>query len=278
MPAIRRQIKKITYAIIYAVLLVLVLLLFIVPQISSWRGDQADSDPLPTASILVESIDAVTHQDTVDIVARIRNPNPRDGVPRYTVVFVLVNKQGEEINRIPKQTYLLPGSLNYIATLDVPLTSALDKVKLETTEEPVFAKLSVSDAVPNFNSFLREREIRTFGADRFEIQKGLVSNRSALGYRDVDVTGVAFDAAGKVVGVSTTFIGEFQVGDQREFTLQWPAPRTPTQRVIVLPSANIYEPDNILDVVGDPDRLREPSGVSEDSAESGPGEEPGLTL
>jgi hypothetical protein len=94
------------------------------------------------------------------------------------------------------------------------------------------------------------------GTGAVETQKGIITNTSTLGFRRVDVTGVAFDANNKVVGIGKTFIGEFMVGEQREFTLEWPAPITPTQRVVILPTTNIFNEDNILSAQGDPGLLR----------------------
>ena len=256
MPAIRRNIKKGTYAGLFGIILVILIAFLILPQLKIWGQNIGDSGPLPEL-IKVESINAVRHGGSIDIVAQVRNPNPRDGVPDYTVTFVLLNESGDEIQRIPRDTYLLPGSLNYIAALDIELSSELDQVTVETTEQPVFNKLEESASPPSFTSFLRSRNLRKIGDQEFEVQKGIVTNRGTLGYKQVDVTGVAFNISGEVIGVSTTFIGEFKVGEQREFTLQWPAPSSETERVIVLPSANIYEEDNILEVSGDPDQLRD---------------------
>jgi len=267
MPAIRRTVKKATYATVFLSIIAFIIGLVIIPRILSSRIGAPPAPPIE--SILVESVDTVLHAETIDIIARVRNPNPRDGVPEYTVEFVLLDSADKEIGRIPKKTYLLPGSLNYIAALDVTSPPNLARVKAETTAQPNFTKLQETSDAPSFNTFLRSREIRDIGERRFEVQKGVVTNRGTLGYRDVDVTGVALDSNGKVVGVSTTFIGEFQVSDQREFTLQWPEPTTPTERVVVLPAANIYLEDNILHLRGDPNRLRESTGSSEEDPGSG---------
>lgn len=270
MPAIRRQVKKATYAGLYGIFAVIILALVILPQLSLFSRNFGRSSEPPPELIQVENINVIRHGGTLDVVAEVRNPNPRYGVPEYTAVFVLLDAADQEIQRIPKDTYLLPGSLNYIAALDIPISPTLDHISIETTDEPIFNKLPTTASAPSFTSFLRNRTITTLGGRQLEVQKGVATNRSTLGYKLVDVTGVAFDVDGNVVGVSTTFIGRFQVGEQREFTLQWPAPISPTDRVIVLPSTNIYDEDNILEVVGDPDRLRETN--VEDIEELNPGD------
>lgn len=256
MLAIRRTIKKTTYAIIFGLLIAVPTTFAIVPGIVRWRQRQALPPPARPAAVQVESVDAVVHADSVDVVARIRNPNPRAGVPEFIVTFVLLDEANSEIERLQKQTYLLPGSLNYIAALDIPLSAALAQVRVETPPAPEFITLPESIAPPSFNSFLRSRTERRVGQEAVEIQKGIVTNTSTLGFQQVDVTGVAFGADGKVVGIGQTFIGKFAVGEQREFTIEWPKPTSPTERVIILPGTNIYQDENILRPAGDPSQLR----------------------
>lgn len=217
------------------------------------------AQPLPSAApvaIRVESVDTVPHPGSIDIIARVRNPNPRAGVAEFVVTFILLDAQGQEVRRIDEQTYLLPGSLNYIAALHVPLTVPITQVKVELPSQPLFSTPPAALATPTFNSFPRELTTRTIGQATIEVQKGVVANTSTAGFRQVDITGVAFDAEGKVIGIGKTFIGQFKVGEQREFTLQWPKPAAGTARVIILPAANIFQADNILRTVGDPSQLR----------------------
>jgi len=244
MPALRRVTKQIAYAAGTGLVLFSLLLLIILP-------------PLPKQSIIVESVDTVLHEQAVDAVARIRNPNPRDGIARYTVVFVLENELQTEISRIPVETYLLPGNVRYVAILNVPRPDGLRRIRVETPAEPDFTSVPDSELVPSFNSFLRDRTRKVIGSQPVEEQHGIVTNRSRVGYGTVDLIGVAFDSSDRVVGISQTFIGELLVAEPREFTLQWPEPAVATERVIVIPTTNIFNRANIIGPRGDPSRLRE---------------------
>ncbi|MFH1353708.1 MAG: hypothetical protein ABIH36_00280 [bacterium] len=256
MLSLRRTVKKTTYALVFLSIIFVVLAVFIVPRLPFLHRSTGPGQLVQPESVVIESIDTVSHDDSVDIVARVRNPNPRAGIPEYTIIFVLYDEAGRELNRIKETTYLLPGSLNYLAQLEIVTSSPVARVAIETPEQPVFAAVPVSISPPTFNSFLRGRTTRPLGDKQVEIQKGIVTNTGALSWRHVDITGVAFDAEDKVVGIGKTFIGEFNVGQQREFTIEWPAPTTPTQRVIVLPATNVFKEDNILNVTGDPGLLR----------------------
>lgn len=256
MPALKRITKQTTYLVLYVIIFTLIISFVVVPNIGLFTRNRDREAPPPREAVVIESVDPVIHSGSVDIVARVRNPNPNAGVASYDLTFILVDNEGNEIKRYAKNTYLLPGSLNYIPLLDIPATSDLAKVNVEAPTDINYVDLPPNVSAPTFNSFLQARRIRTIGTEIVEEQKGIVTNTGTLGYRHVEVTGVAFSSSGEVIGVSTTFMGQLQVGEGREFTLQWPAPSTPTERVIVIPTTNVYEPDNILDVKGDPGQLR----------------------
>lgn len=261
MIAVRRVIKQGVYAALGLGLIALAFFIVVLPSMDFFRRDPAISPP-PRESIIIESVDTIAHEGTIDLIARVRNPNPRAGVPHYTLVFILLDEAGQEITAISQPTYLLPGSLKYVAVLDVAVTKPIGRVRVEQPADPVFTTVNLDSALPSFSSFLRERTIKDLGNQRYEVQVGMVTNAGNFGYRHVDIVGIGFDAANNVVGVGKTFAGELKAGEQREFTLQWPKPFTDTAKVIVLPDTNIYSEDNILSVSGDPGRLREQPTVT----------------
>ncbi len=261
MISIRRLIKRLVYILLGLGLVALAIALIIIPSLNLFRRPPTAPPPL-RESIVIESVDTIPHDGTIDIIARVRNPNPSAGVPDYTLTFKLIDAAGQEITTISQPTYLLPGSLKYVAALDVAVTTPIERVRVEQTADPVFTTVDLESALPSFSSFLRERTLRNIGNERFEIQIGRVTNAGNFGYRRVDVIGIGFDAQDNVVGVGKTFVGELRAGEQREFTLQWPEPITATAKVIVLPDTNIYREDNILPVTGDPARLREQATIA----------------
>lgn len=254
MAILRRTIKQIIYATIFLSTISLFIFLVLLPYLNIFQEGPIEPPPV-RESIVVESIDAIVHEGTVDVVARVRNPNPRAGIPEYTVTFVLLDTEGNEIKSISENTYLLPGSLKYVAVLDIAISAELDRVRVDQPADPIF--VDSTQSIPTFNSFLRGRTIKNVNKRRIEVQKGIVTNTGNLGFRRVDISGVAFNAHEKVIGIGKTFIGELQTGEQREFTMQWPKPFSNTTKVIVLPDTNIYKKDNMLPITGDPGRLRE---------------------
>jgi len=226
--------------------------------------DAPPPNPTPKVDpITVEEVTPIQHAPvgigasrTVDLVARLRNPNPRAGVSDYRVTFVLKDQFGKEIGRESASTYLLPGTVQHILKLNVTVSQALGNVELLLPEDPSFTTIPASVSLPRFTSFLRERTIKSIGDITIEEQKGIVTNASNLDWQFVEIVGLALNANGDTVGVGQTFVGELKIGEQREITLQWPAPTSPTSRVLIFPTTNIYREENIIRAIGDPGLLR----------------------
>lgn len=223
------------------------------------------SPPPPPAVLLpkplvIEQVAAVRHGKTVDLVARLRNPNTDLGIRSVTGTFHMLADDGTELAAQQQTTYLLPGMLQYLIALDVSSPGYFTKVEL-TLSEPVTATISSTLTLPSFATFLRERTQFKSGDRLIEKQIGILRNTSSLDWERIEVIGVALDDRDTIVGVSKTFLGALD-GDpqhgnpQLEFTLEWPVPARPTQRVIIWPTTNIFEETNIIKVIGDPASLR----------------------
>jgi len=107
-----------------------------------------------------------------------------------------------------------------------------------------------------FNLFLRDRTSSLIGQTATDIQKGVVTNASTFDWQRVEVVAVAVNDQGEIIAVGQTFVGKLLVGEQREFTVQWPKPTQAISRVIALPSTNIFREDNFVKIIGDPSLLR----------------------
>src|SRR5687768_2273028 len=94
----QRHIKQMYYGggclIFVAVFFMLAVFLIVRP---SFEPGPPTPSPTPQyEDIVVEQVNSVRHGDLIDVVARIRNPNPRAGTGRYVVTFVLVDSDGNE--------------------------------------------------------------------------------------------------------------------------------------------------------------------------------------
>lgn len=255
---VRRLRKQITYAVIYGIFW-LVVVGVPVMLMSQPQGSRPAPPAAPTAApqpITVQSVDVIHHERSVDVVARLNNPNAHMGVVHYPVSFILLDSTGTEIARAPIASHVLPGSVQYISALNIPVESPVSKVVLETPKAPTYAHVSSTMTLPSFSTFLREQTTRSVGGQNLTEQKGIVTNSGTLDWQYVEVTAVALDAADRPVGVGTTFVGRLTSGEQREFTVQWPASGVPAVRVVTVATTNIFKEDNIIRAVGDPALLR----------------------
>lgn len=260
MPAVYRLLKQIGYGALYVVLATLL----ISGVVILIRRAYVQPTPPPAAALpsplRIEQVEAVRHGKTVDLVARLRNPNTEFGIRSVTGTFHLITDDGTELATHNEKTYLLPGMIQYLVALDVPSPGSFAKVEL-TLSEPITATIPSTLILPSFAAFPRERTQFKTGDRLLEKQTGILRNTSNLNWERIEVIGVALDERDTVVGVSKTFLGALdsdpQNGDpQLEFSLQWPAPARPTSRVIIWPTTNIFEETNIIKVIGNPNSLR----------------------
>ncbi len=254
----KRLRKQITYAALYGIFW-LVIIGVPVLLIAEPGDPRPTPTPAPTVTpqpISVQSVEVIQHERSVDVVARLHNPNARLGIVHYPVTFILRDNAGQEARRVTVNSHILPGSVQYIAALNIATEGPLSKVTLETPESPTYASLPVNITLPSFTTFLREQATRSVGGQSITEQKGVVTNSSSLDWQHVEVTALAVDANDRALGVGTTFVGRLTSGEQREFTIQWPAASQPIARVITLATTNIFKEDNIIRAVGDPALLR----------------------
>lgn len=256
--ALRRLRKQITYAALYVSFWLLVIggpiVFFTRP---------AQPRPVPSlapaatpAPINIQSIEVIHHASTVDMVARLHNPNAREGIAHYPVTFILFDTANVEIARVLVTSHILPGGIQYISALNIPVDRPAARVVLDTPPEPRYTNLASTITLPSFSTSLLDRSARLVGGQEIIEQKGLVTNSSTLSWQYVEVTALAFSQAGQAIGVGTTFVGRLTSGEQREFTIQWPASPTPIARVVTQATTNIFKEDNIIRAVGDPALLR----------------------
>lgn len=257
-----RRLKQIVYGAAALVVIVLA-----VTGVSAVLRPTPVPTPTPTPSrlfepIVLEDVSLIHHAPAageafvIDVVARLRNPNPRAGVATYPVKFIFRQSRGQTLGEAEVPVYLLPGGLAYAVKIGMTLPTSPARVDTSLPEDPTFTTVPGSVSLPGFSATLHPRTTKTVGESVIEEQKGLVTNVSALDWQFVEVVGVALSSAGRPIGVGQTFLGELRTGEQREFTLQWPTPDQPIARVIILPTTNIYRQENIIRAIGDPNLLR----------------------
>jgi hypothetical protein len=253
---LKRVVKQSVYAAGALTCLAIILGVITAIVVPSPAAPVVTPSAAPFEPIVVEEATVIEQTRGVDIVARLRNPNAQAGVAEYPVTFILLGPDGQEVARQQETTYLLPGSIHYVMSLGIPVVKTVSRVRVDLPRDPGFTVLPAAVALPSFSSFLRERTAFLRNGIQIEEQKGLVRNTGTLDWDRVEVNAVAVGQQDNVVAISKTFVGELKAGEQREFTLQWPAAKQAIREVVVLPTTNIYREENIVKVIGDPSLLR----------------------
>lgn len=256
--SMQRIIKRTNYGLGCGLIVFLLLAALVFRQRPSAELPTVLPSPLTAyKEIIVEKIDVVRHGLAVDIVARLNNPNTNVGVGDLSVVFIVKDDSGAEIARQKISTFILPGSLQYVAAVNVAVGDNIGPIDVILPDEFVFNELPQGISVPRLNALLQPRSQVKIGNELLEQQKGTVTNQGTFDFRRVQVITLASQSDGKVLGVGLTYLDDLQVAEQREFTVLWPVVVDGViDKVQLIVNTNVFRDDNIIPVVGDPALLR----------------------
>ena len=242
------------------------LLIILSLLVAGSTASSPNTTPTPISShlpVTLESLDVVQHpvrpgiENSLDIAARLRNPNPTSGTTKYPVVFTIKNRLGIEVKKVTAPSYILPGAIQYVMALNVGLgQEVVGNVDASLPSDVTFRQLPPGTQPPTFSAFARERRDRQIGDSHIQDQFGIVKNTSTFAWEKVEVYVVGQSSEGKVVAIGKTFVGALKVGEEREFSVQWPRPSEAIDRVLILPSTNMFQEDNITQTVGRPELLQ----------------------
>ncbi|MBI3421117.1 MAG: hypothetical protein HY006_03570 [Candidatus Sungbacteria bacterium] len=259
---LERTKKQIAYGTGAAVLVLAILSLATAGSVSV----SPQAAPMPIEGhlpIILESLDIVQQparpgiENSIDIAARLRNPNPISGTAKYPVIFTVKNRLGTEVKKVTVESYLLPGAIQYVMALNVGLgQEAVGSVDAIMPSQVSFSELPPDTQPPTFSAFARQHRDRQIGDSQIQDQFGIVKNTGTFAWEKVEVYVVGQSSEGKVVAVGKTFVGALKVGEEREFSVQWPRPVEAIDRILILPSTNMFAEDNITQTVGRPELLQ----------------------
>lgn len=253
----RRLFKQFVYAAgFFGVVTYMVVVVLFAAGVFSRFTAPAPSPPPQFQALVIEALSFIPTSQGVDVVAQIRNPNANAGIPSLPVEFLIKDSSGQEVGRHQQTSYILPGTVRYITALNVPIVGQASDVEIILPDKPTHIISPPTLTTPVFSVFLGSRQVVEQGNQLLEEQQGVVFNASSLDWRMVDVTGVARNGEGEIIGVGQTVLGDLLTGQQRDFRVQWPVATEPTQQVTVLATTNMYREENIIQILGDPQTLR----------------------
>lgn len=257
--------KQLGYAASLGVVIVIFFSLILPFSVRLFEDKAPVITPSPYQPIRLEQEAAIVHQRpdgsrTVDLVAQLRNPNARAGVSSYSITFKVVDPAGAEIISHTERTHLLPGALQYVAAIDVPLPSQVAvgglQILLPAEIDIEFQQLPEGLRPPEFQTVPQDRTSSDIAGRTIESQPGLVTNASTFDWEKVEVVAVGLNADRKIIAVGKTFLGRLLVGEQRQFTVTWPVTGEPIRNVIAVPSTDMFSEANVVETLGDSGTLR----------------------
>ncbi|MBI1833447.1 MAG: hypothetical protein HYR90_01350 [Candidatus Andersenbacteria bacterium] len=260
-----RRMKQIGYVASLVVVLVIFFSLIVPFSVRLFAEKTPVVTPSPYQPIKLEQEAIIVHQRpdgsrTADIVAQVRNPNSRAGLSSYVVTFKVLNPAGEEILSHTEKTHLLPGALQYVVAIDVPIPveAAIGRLQvlLPAEGDLTFQPLPNGLNPPEFQTLLQGRSQRDIAGIPIETQTGLVTNASTFDWEKVEVVAVGLNAQRQIIAVGKTFLGRLLVGEQRQFTVTWPTTGEPIRNVIALPSTDMFNEENLVETLGNSGTLR----------------------
>jgi len=179
--------------------------------------------PQVTTTVFFENFS----RGTVDLAAQIKNPNPSWGIRHLGYEFILKGIGNKEIDRVPGETFLLPGESMWL--VQPSITKPSETLVGVTLNLRSFQKTEWQKVKP----FAREAGIITRNVRFMKIKppqvgfaalEGEVQNRSNFSLDEVEVSGVLYDAGGNVIAVGRTIVRTLKPGEARFFSIQWPNP------------------------------------------------------
>jgi hypothetical protein len=261
---LQRTKKQITYGVSLA--LATILLITAVSYIAGKFVRSPQEAPTPLIAyqpIILETVDGIPHaprpgiDNTLDIVARLRNPNAGAGVSKFVVNFSVKTPDGAQLKQIPVETYIMPGAIQYVMAFNVSTgQQQVGSVEAQLPSNFSFTALPEDTNPPSFSAFARGRSQKTVGDLTTQEQVGIVKNTSTFAWEKVEVYVVGQNSQGKIIAAGKTFVGALRVGEEREFRVNWPLPNDPIERVTFLPVTNMFQEENVIHVIGNPGLLQ----------------------
>jgi len=207
--------------------------------------------PVPVKPLVnAEPVIFNTGPSNYDVLAHLENPNATYGASRVDYVLTVTDAQDKELAVRRGTTYVNPAQPRYLlfalsGLAGVPAKGALVFAPTDVT----WAALSV-EAAGDVQFAVRGDQFTTSSTSaRFE---ATVGNLSKFNFDTLDITVLAYDSTGKIVGANTTIQRTVVSGEQRGFQVQWPFPLPGAVRAQAIVTTNVFANDNFIRTYGAP--------------------------
>ena len=181
------------------------------------RGCIPMSSRLPE---LVGGVDAFSADGaTLELVAKIQNPNTDVAASTFSYVFRLTDTAGD-VFEVPGTSYLYAGEIRYLENLG-PIPAGLSIAQIAKTELVITDPQWVTDASFRRPRFRLQQEHLSATEDAIHIS-GTVVNDDTVPFEHLKVIVVLFGSLGTRIGVSETTMDTLRANESATFTVVHP--------------------------------------------------------
>ena len=191
--------------------------------------------------------------NSYDLAANIRNPNPNFGHAGYKYNFVLKDASGQIIGQRNGNDFILPGETKYVieANFQSSVAPSTVSLQIDTGVNTDWLQLTNYQAV---NLYIQDKGFTVSNQAGFLAEAtGVVKNGTNFGFDTVTVNIVLFDRNKKPIGVSKSVINTLTAGEGRYFSAQWFAPFAGTMDSFDMQAqTNLFSDSNFMRIYGVP--------------------------
>lgn len=196
--------------------------------------------------------------NTVDAVARIRNPNIEWGAEKFFYTITLKDSLNKEVKTLNGTAYILPKQTSFIVIPKINIDpSKVKDIHLDITgvrwrKLKEFIKLDLNVKEVNFTNITND--------PRFKTQlSASVFNNSLFGLQDIKVIGVLFNQYKNPTVVNTSAIQTVLSGEKRGVEMFWPyiISRSDFSTIEVEAYSNVFEHQNFAKQFGTEEIIEE---------------------
>ncbi len=183
--------------------------------------------------------------DRSDVLVTLYNPNDTSGASSFRYTIELHASDGQVLATRTGTSYILPQETKDLIEIGLPSSTPPLSVTM-TVSDATWERFSGYQEKPNISIYQKHYAILPPGAI-FSQASGLLSNESLYDFRSISVAVILRDSNDKLLAINKTRLDNIKAGEQRDFTLPFPAPFPGTvEKIDMEADADAYHSDNLM--------------------------------
>ena len=157
--------------------------------------------------------------NTYDVAAEIRNPNVKLAAAHFDYEFKLFDETGFLVASRRGTSFIYPGETVRLAEVGI-MSGRIVRNTSITFEN--FKWILTEAPSPDIIAGNREYIIESGDGARASVVKALISNRMLIDLPEIEVSALAFDERGNLLGVNRTILRQVLAGETKAVRFSWP--------------------------------------------------------